>query len=131
MKNSWNWGFAQEEAYQLVKEELSKPTVLALYDPQADSTISADSSSYGLGAVLMQRSSPHSNWKPIVYASRVLTDTESHYAQVVKEALACTWETEKFTDYKLGKNFTMETDHKLLVSLLRNKHLDNLPPQIL
>ena len=31
--------------------------------------------------------------------------------------------TEKFTDYILGKNFIMETDHKPLVSLLRNKHL--------
>ena len=42
VKNFWNWGPAQEEAYQLVKEELSKPTILALYDPQADTIISAD-----------------------------------------------------------------------------------------
>ena len=82
VKNSWNWGPAQEEPYQLVKEELSKPTVLALYDPQADTKISADSSSYGLGAVLMQISSPQSDWKPIAYASRALTDTESRYTQV-------------------------------------------------
>ena len=66
-----------------------------------------------------------------MYASRALTDTESCYAQVEKEALACTWTTEKFTDYILGENFTMETDHMPLVSLLGNKHLDNLPPQIL
>ena len=92
VKNSWNWGPAQEEAYQLVKEELSEPTVLALYDPQADTKISAESSSYGLGAVLMQRSSPQSSWKPIVYASRALTNTESHYTQVEKETLACIWQ---------------------------------------
>ena len=48
-----------------------------------------------------------------------------------RHLLACTWATEEFTDYKLGKNFTMETDHKPLASLLGNKHLDNLPPQIL
>ena len=89
-----------------MKEELSKLTVLGLYDPQADPKISADSSSYGLGAVLMQRSSPQSDWKHIVYASRALSDTESHYTQVEEDALACTWATEKFTVYIFGKNFT-------------------------
>ena len=48
-----------------------------------------------------------------------------------KESLACTWAAEKFADYVLGKMFTMETDHKPLVSLLGNKNLDNLPPRIL
>ena len=48
-----------------------------------------------------------------------------------KEALTCTWAAEKFAGYVLGKIFTMETDHKSLVSLLGNKNLDNLPPRIL
>ena len=70
-------------------------------------------------------------WKPVAYASRALTNTEGRYAQVEKEALACTWATERFTDYVLGKHFVLETDHKPLVSLLGNKNLDNLPQRIL
>ena len=129
-KNTWSWGPTQDQAFQNVKEELQKPSVLALYDTKRESRISADSSSYGLGAVLLQKQSDNL-WKPVAYASRALTSTEGRYAQVEKEALACTWATERFTDYVLGKHFVLETDHKPLVSLLGNKNLDNLPPRIL
>ena len=105
--------------------------VLALYSLQIETKVSANSSLYGLGAVLMQRQSANSTWKPVAYASRALTETESRYAQVDKEALACTWAAENFFDYLQGKHFKMETDHKLLMSLLGNKNLDNLPPRIL
>ena len=71
----------------------------------------------------MQHQLTDSIWKPVVYASRALTETEGHYAQIEKEALACTWAAEKFSDYLFGKHFMMETDHKPLVSLLGNRIL--------
>ena len=72
-----------------VKEELSKPTVLALYyDPERETKVSADISSYGLGAVLLQKTS--SDWQPVAYASRSLSETERWYTQVEKESLAIT-----------------------------------------
>ena len=49
--NTWVWGPEQSNAFASVKEELSKPTILALYDPEAPTILSADASSYGLGAV--------------------------------------------------------------------------------
>ncbi len=96
----WTWGSRQQEAFKNVKEELSKPTVLAKYDAQAPLKVSADSSSFGIGAVLLQRS--EETWKPVVYASRALSETERRYAQIEKEALAVTWACEKFLDYILG-----------------------------
>ena len=59
-----------------------------------------------------------------------MTETEQRYAQVEKEALAVTWACERLSDYVIGKNFHIETDHKPLVSLLGNKNLNELPPRI-
>ena len=53
-KNDWLWDSRQEEAFTLIKTELTNPTVLTLYNPKAEIKISADTSSHGLGAVLLQ-----------------------------------------------------------------------------
>ena len=128
-KQAWCWGPAQQESFSHLKTELLKPTVLTYYDPEADTKVSADASSYGLGAVLLQLT--NSIWKPVSFASRSMSDTELRYAQIEKEALATTWACDKFKDYLIGKHFCIETDHKPLVPLLSSKHLDNLPPRIL
>ena len=60
-----------------------------------------------------------------------MTEAETRNAQIEKEALATTWACECFTNYILGKQIQMETDHKPLVPLLGTKHLDVLPPKIL
>ena len=112
-------GTSPKQAFSDIKEELTKPTILALYDAQAPTKVCADASSYGLGAVIMQDIS--SIWTPISYASRSMTETEKRYAQIEKEALAATWACEKFATYILGMKFLIETDHKPLVPLLGSK----------
>ena len=126
----WMWGPSQEQAFARVKEELSNPVTLALYDPQLDLKISADASSFGLGAVIFQKGADK-QWRPVAYASRALSTTETRYAQIEKEALASVWACEKFQDYILGRRIIIETDHKPLIPLLNAKELDNLPPRIL
>ena len=128
-KNSWTWGHAQDQAFAEVKSELMKPTVLALFDVNADLKVSADASSFGLGAVLLQNN--NSCWQPVAFASRVMSDTKRRYAQVEKEVLVITWACEKFSTYILGKKFMIETDHKPLIPLQGTKHLDDLPPRVL
>ena len=98
-------------------------------DAEAETKETADASSYGLGAVIMQKRDLQ--WKPIAYASRSMSQTEQRYAQIEKEALALTWACEKFTNYILGKRFQIETDHKPLVPLFSTKHLDDLPSRVL
>lgn len=108
------WGSTQESAFTTVKQELTTPTVLRLYDPNAETKISADAFSYGLGAVLLQRNNVTDSWKPVAYSSGTLSESECHYPQIEKEALASTWVCEKFEDYILGKRIRIETDHKPL-----------------
>ena len=120
-----------DEAFSKIKEEFLKPTVLKIYDLQADTKIATDASSYGLGAVLLQRRTKSCDWKPVAYASRSLSETECCYAQIEKEALAITWACEKFSMYVLGRRFLIHTDHKPLIPLLGSKQLDKLPPRIL
>ena len=54
-QNVFHWGPAQESAFQEVKHILSSAPVLALYDMKRETIISTDSSSFGLGAVLLHR----------------------------------------------------------------------------
>jgi len=92
--------------------------------------VSADASSYGLGAVLLQRQTD-GRWRLVVYISRSLTPTEVHYAQIEKEVLAATRACEQLSSYLLGLEFTVRTDHKPLISLLGSQALDDLPPRII
>ena len=115
-KSAWVWGPDQERLFAEIKQELTKPTVLVLYNPQAETKVSADASSFGLGAVLLQLD--EQMWKLVAYASRALSDTERQHAQIEKEGLATTWACEKFSTYILGRSFVVESDHKPLVPLL-------------
>ncbi|XP_042072880.1 uncharacterized protein K02A2.6-like [Haplochromis burtoni] len=127
-KNAWYWGTDQVRAFKTLRDALTSPPVLAMYDPNRDIKVSADASSYGLGGVLLQLW--EEGWRPVAYASRSLSPTEQRYAQVEKEALASTWACERFRDFLIGKHFCLETDHKPLVSLLGGQALDLLPPRI-
>ena len=49
------------------KHELVQPTALILYDPKAAIKVSANPSSFGLGAVLLQESAD--GWKPVAYVN--------------------------------------------------------------
>lgn len=104
--------------------------MLASYSPKAETCVSADASSFGLGDVLNQKQTD-GTWKPVVFISRSLSEAEKHYAQIEKEALAATWACEQLSSYLLGLKFRLETDHKPLLSLLSTKALEELPPRIL
>ena len=107
------WGEPQQKTFSQIKEALTTSPVLALFDPNLDTVVSADASSYGLGAVLLQKQQS-GELKPVAYISRSMTPTEQRYAQIEKEALAFTWACERLSDYLIGMKFHIHTDHKPL-----------------
>ena len=116
----FEWEEPQEKAFQEIKEVLSKHPVLAYFDVTKPITISCDASQSGLGAVILQDS------KPIAYASRALTDTETRYA---KEFLAVVFAFSRFHQYVYGKDVIVESNHKPLEAITR-KQLSAVPLQL-
>ena len=54
----WHWDSAQEESFNKLKDMATKAPVLAFYNPKESLTLNVDASSYGLGAVIMQKEKP-------------------------------------------------------------------------
>ena len=127
--SQWCWDEPQQRAFEDIRREISTRPVLALFDPCRHTTVSADASSFGLGAVLLQEQDD-GEMRPVAYASKSMTPTEQRYAQIEKEALAMTWACDRFADYLMGLQFHVETDHKPLVPLMSAKRLDELPLRV-
>ena len=113
-KRSWLWEHPQEQAFTQLKEELISPTVFGLYEPRRNIKVSANTSSHGLGAVLLQATINGDTWKSVAYVSRSMTETKKRYDEIEKGTLAASWTCDKFSDYVLGQKFHIETDHKPL-----------------
>ena len=109
-----------------VQLTISADTTLGYYDPTKEIVLQANDSTTGLGATLLQ------DQKPIAFASKTLTDTESRYANFERELLAVVYECERFHTYLFGRRFVAESDHKPLESIQRknSKATKNASPII-
>ena len=116
----WHWEEQHETGFKKVKEALALSPVLGYYDAKKELTLQVDASSTGLGAALIQEG------QPIAYASKTLTPTQQNYSQIEKELLAVVFGCAKFEEYIVGRDLTIETDHKPLESIIK-KPLHALP----
>ena len=103
--------------------EISNVKALPYFNINAETTLQTDASKKGLGACLIQ------NGKVVCYASRALTKTEQNYQNLEQEALGTIWGMEKFYYFLYGKEFTLETDQKPLVSIYK-KHMVDISPRV-
>ena len=106
------WNEEQRKAFKEIKQILAKEETLGYFNVNDRTSVIADASLVGLGAVLIQNGD--NGTKIICYASKSLSEPEKRYCQTEREALALVWAVERFHFYLYGKQFELITDHKPL-----------------
>ena len=99
-------GSGLKKAFERIKRLLIVTPILALFDLNLDTILSADASSFGLEAVLLLQRQSLGELKPVVFISRSMILTEQSYAQIENEMLAYTWAC----DYLAGHLILLYTD---------------------
>ena len=107
---SFVWTSDHEAEFQDLKTALVSPDLM-LYHPDFDTPfeVHKDAIKYGTGAILAQW---HDNeLRPVRYASRAFTQTESHRPTAHQELFAVKWAMEHFRPYIFGHPGKVITDH--------------------
>ena len=99
------------------KELLTSAPLLVHYNDNFELLLTADTSIYGLGAVLSHRMHDGTE-QPIAYAFKLLSKSERRYSQLDKEALSIISAVTKFLQFLIGRHFVILSDHKPLHYLL-------------
>lgn len=118
--NQVKWTGEAVAAFKDIQKSLSKSPVLHSPNFEKRFILQTDASERGVGAVLLQ--GPKEERHPVAYISRKLLPREVRYSTVEKEALAVKWALDSFKYYLMGREFTLESDHKALQWLERMKY---------
>lgn len=119
----WSWGTEHRKAFAELKKLVTEAPVLKYFNAKNEVVIQCDSSSVGLGAVLLQ------GGLPVCYASKALSPTEQRYAQIEKETLAILYACRKFEFYIIGKKALVQTDHQPLLRIFK-RPLTEIPMRL-
>ena len=109
----FQWDHDQVSVMQKFRDILTSDPVLPMFDPKKPTTIQADASSTGIRACLLQ------DPRPMAYASRSLTDSESRYSQIEKELLAIVFAVTNFHYHIYGRDVLTQSDHKHLEAIIK------------
>lgn len=117
--NQLRWTEESLKAFRDIQQALTTDTVLYNPDFSQSFIVQTDASERGIGAVLLQ--GPPESRRPVAFISRKLFPREVRYSTVEKECLAVKWALDSLRYYLLGREFTLETDHKALQWLQKMK----------
>jgi len=72
----WNWGPAEQSAFDQLKQSVTATPVLISPDSTSPFRIEADSSDFATGAVLSQVCPTNGKWHPVAFFSKSLSPVE-------------------------------------------------------
>lgn len=111
------WSEEHQQSFERIKRLFVGNNILNHFHIDYETSIETDASSYGVGAVLLQRPNKDSPWAPVQFASRTLNKAECNYSQIEREGLSVVFAVDKFREFLLGSHFIIFNDHKPLFTL--------------
>ncbi|VDL87684.1 unnamed protein product [Schistocephalus solidus] len=118
----WIWSREFQQAFEEVKTMLSSDLLFTHFNPNRKLVVTMDASNYGIGT-LISHVFPDNTEKAICHAARSLTSAERTYRQIEKETLTIIFVTKKFHKMLYGRQFTLLTDYKSLLSIFSSKNV--------
>ena len=134
----FTWTKTHTQAFNWLKEHVSFDISLQFFDCSKPLYIKVDASKQGIGSIMLQpdmvvrntsTGDIPNNLRPIPYASKTLSQTESNYSNVECELLAVVFSCLHFKHFAYGCKVTITTDHKPLISLFK-KSLGSSSPRL-
>ena len=113
------WQEQHEAAFNKIKDNIRHLIKNTHFNTNRKTRVKTDASRGGLGAVLEQETCD--GWVTIAYASRFLNKAEEKYSIHDFELLGVVWALEQFKHYLLGQKFTVQTNHRALLSILKER----------
>jgi hypothetical protein len=112
----FKWGETEQKAYKAIIDKLCMGIKTVYFDPRKKTAIVVDASPIGVAAALAQPDE-RGEMQIICYASKALTDVQTRYSVIEKEAYACLYGVTKFRRFVYGSDFVIVTDHRPLLKI--------------
>nr|GEU77414.1 reverse transcriptase domain-containing protein [Tanacetum cinerariifolium] len=101
-----------QSSFEILKKKLTEAPILVSPDWDLSFEIMCDASDFAVGAVLGQQKDKY--FRPIHYASKTLSDSQTNYTASEKELLAVVYAFENFQSYLLLSKTIVYMDHSAL-----------------
>ena len=112
------WGTEHQSAFEKLKASLVSDNLLMFPDLSKEFTLECDASDGALGAVLLQKDD-EGKFRPVEYASRLLSPREQRWSVTEREGLASVWGVQQFRHYLHGNRFKLVTDHSAITYMMK------------
>lgn len=117
-EDNWQWGQAQQQAFDTLKQAMVSAPVLAHADPYKPWIVQTDASGFAIGAVLSQEQQD-GTVRPVAYWSHKLGKAPRNYSATERELMAIVEATRHWRAHLHGSPYPVQllSDHKPLVYL--------------
>ena len=121
----WQWGAAQQRAFDKLKRRCSSTPVLAVPSGQAELVLRCDASREAMGVALYQKDTD-GYLQPVEFKSKGFADSQKRLAAHDREGLALLYALKSFRHFLLGREFQVQTDNSALSQILTSRDMSDL-----